>query len=184
MNSDFMQNIDFKHITLPLDGEQARALRAGDYLLLSGTLYTARDAAHKRLTECLAKGEELPVGLQGQTLFYAGPCFAADGTPTGAGPTTSYRMDSYAPALYDYGVTATIGKGDRGEGVYEAIRRTGGLYLAAIGGAGALYAKAIKSVRVVAYADLGAEAIHRLEVEAFPVIVAIDSRGDTVFKKV
>lgn len=175
------KNTDFKHITLPIGEDDVRALRAGDYLLLSGTLYTGRDAAHKRLCDTLSAGGTLPVDLRGQTMYYVGPCFDCDGKPVGAGPTTSMRMDAYAPALYAYGVRATIGKGDRGENVYEAIRKCGGVYLCAIGGAGALYAKAIESWEKIAYPDLGTEAIHKMVVKDFPVIVGIDSGGNSIF---
>lgn len=177
-----MENsVQFKRLTLPLTAEDAAALRAGDYVMLSGTLYTARDAAHKRMYARLTAGEALPVNLAGETIYYVGPCFGKDGTPKGAGPTTSGRMDAYAPALYDCGVRATIGKGDRSPAVYEAIRRNRALYLCAVGGAGALYAKAIVSVATAAYEDLGTEAIRKMEVKDFPVIVGIDSRGEGVF---
>lgn len=174
-------NKDFIRIELPISPAAAKALRAGDRLLLSGELYTARDAAHKRMYEQLLSGGALPVELTGESIFYVGPCFAADGRPTGAGPTTSYRMDAYAPRLYDRGVRATIGKGDRSPAVYDAIKRNGALYLCAIGGAGALYAKAITSVSVAAYDDLGTEAVRRLTVKDMPVIVGIDSSGNSIF---
>lgn len=173
----------FKHLTLPLSREDAEALVAGDRVMLSGVLFTARDAAHKRMAECLQRGEALPVPLAGETVYYVGPCFGKDGGPKGAGPTTSGRMDAYAPALYDCGVTATVGKGDRSQAVYDAIVRNGALYLCAIGGAGALYAKAITCVETAAYADLGTEAIRRMEVKDFPVIVGIDARGGSIFRK-
>lgn len=176
------QNITFKHLTLPLSRKDAEGLRAGDYVMLSGTLYTARDAAHKRMAECLAEGKPLPVALEGETVYYVGPCFNKQGEPMGAGPTTSGRMDAYAPALYDHGIIATVGKGDRSPAVYDAIKRNGALYLCAIGGAGALYARAITSFETAAYADLGTEAIRRMEVRDFPAIVGIDSRGNSVFK--
>lgn len=172
---------DFKKITLPFDRKTLDSLNAGDYLLLSGTLYTGRDAAHKRLCETISRGDDLPVDLKGQAIYYVGPCFDEKGKPTGAGPTTSMRMDAYAPALYDYGVCASIGKGNRGEKVYDAIKRCGGVYLCAIGGAGALYAKAIENCKKVAYEDLGTEAVHEMHVKDFPVIVGIDSRGNSVF---
>lgn len=174
---------DFKHLTLPLSREDAAALAAGDRVMLSGVLFTARDAAHKRMAECLQRGETLPVPLAGETVYYVGPCFGKDGEPKGAGPTTSGRMDAYAPALYDCGVTATVGKGDRSQAVYDAIARNGALYLCAIGGAGALYAKAITGVETAAYADLGTEAIRRMEVKDFPVIVGIDARGGSIFRR-
>ena len=172
----------FKHLTLPLSREDAAALAAGDRVMLSGVLFTARDAAHKRMAECLQRGETLPVPLAGETVYYVGPCFGKDGEPKGAGPTTSGRMDAYAPALYDHGIIATVGKGDRSPAVYDAIKRNGALYLCAIGGAGALYARAITSFETAAYADLGTEAIRRMEVRDFPAIVGIDSRENSVFK--
>ena len=177
-------NIEFKHLTLPLSRKDAEGLRAGDYVMLSGVMYTARDAAHKRMSECLKEGSPLPVGLAGETIYYVGPCFDKDGKAKGAGPTTSGRMDAYAPALYDCGVIATVGKGDRADDVYEAIKRNGALYLCAIGGAGALYAKAIESVETAAYADLGTEAIRRMRVKDFPAIVGIDGSGNNIFAKV
>lgn len=170
-------------LTLPLDDENVRALHAGDYVMLSGTLYTGRDAAHKRIYECLTEGRPLPVGLKGEVVYYAGPCFDADGRAVGAGPTTSMRMDAYAPLLYDGGIKISIGKGDRGQAVYDAIKRNRGLYLCAIGGAGALYAEAIKDWEIAAYADLGTEAVHRLEVSDFPAIVGIDAFGNSVFRR-
>lgn len=184
LTADMENKRNFKCLTLPLSAEDAEALRAGDYVRLSGTLYTARDAAHKRMYACIAKGAPLPVNLSGQAIYYVGPCFSADGKPTGAGPTTSGRMDAYAPALYDCGVRATIGKGDRSPTVYEAIKRNKALYLCAVGGAGALYAKAITSFRTAAYDDLGTEAIRQMEVKDFPVIVGIDSRGESIFTKI
>lgn len=174
---------NFKRITLPITAADSAALRAGDYVMLDGVMYTARDAAHKRMAECLAAGESLPVDLAGETVYYVGPCFGRDSRPKGAGPTTSGRMDAYAPSLYDAGVRATVGKGDRSPSVYEAIRRNGALYLCAIGGAGALYAKAIVSVDTAAYGDLGTEAIRRMEVRDFPVIVGIDALGNSIFAK-
>ena len=173
----------FKHITLPISAEAAATLTAGDYVMLNGAMYTARDAAHKRMPGCLAADEPLPVDLSGETVYYVGPCFDKNGNPKGAGPTTSGRMDAYAPALYDAGVRATVGKGDRSPAVYDAIKRNGALYLCAIGGAGALYAKAMVSVHTAAYGDLGTEAIRRMEVRDFPVIVGIDQHGNSIFAK-
>lgn len=172
---------DFKPITSPISEEDAKALRAGDYLLLSGELFTARDAAHKRMYEAKTSGAALPVKTEGASIFYVGPCFDKDGRPTGAGPTTSGRMDAYAPLLYDCGVRATIGKGDRSPAVYDAIKRNGALYLCAIGGAGALYAKAILSLETVAYPELGTEAVRKMRVKDMPVIVGIDSLGNSIF---
>ncbi len=172
----------FKHLSMPFDGEELSRLRAGDYCRLSGALFTARDAAHLRLTKAIEAGDTLPFELRGQTIYYVGPCMR-NGKPISAGPTTSFRMDAYAPTLYRQGVAATIGKGDRGENVYEAIRETGGVYFAAIGGAGALYANAIKSSRLVAYPELGTEAVYRFEVEEFPVIVAIDAHGCSIYER-
>ena len=173
----------FKHITLPISAEAAATLTAGDYVMLNGAMYTARDAAHKHMAGCLAADEPLPVDLSGETVYYVGPCFDKNGNPKGAGPTTSGRMDAYAPALYDAGVRATVGKGDRSPAVYDAIKRNGALYLCAIGGAGALYAKAMVSVHTAAYGDLGTEAIRRMEVRDFPVIVGIDQHGNSIFAK-
>ena len=149
-------------------------------MLLSGEMLTGRDAAHKRIVEGLEKSE-LPFDISGQTIFYVGPCFK-DGKLTACGPTTAMRMDDYAPTLYQNGVVATIGKGDRGSKVYDAIKETGGVYFAAIGGAGALYGEAVKSFKMIAYGDLGTEAVYSFAVENFPVIVAIDSKGNSIFQ--
>ena len=148
---------------------------------ITGKLLTGRDAAHKRIFDALKNGEELPVEIEGQAIYYVGPC-EKDGKVLSAGPTTSMRMDAYAPLLYDEGVVATIGKGDRNEDVYDAIKRNGGVYLAAIGGAGALYASKIKSSRVLAYCDLGTEAVHEFQVEDFPCVVAIDANGNGIYE--
>lgn len=170
-------------IQLPLKDEDLRDLRAGDRVLLRGVLYTARDAAHKRMQEDWRAGKELPVPLKGATIYYAGPCPAKPGETIGSiGPTTSGRMDSYAPALLDYGLKGMIGKGDRSSEVVEAIQRNLGIYFAAVGGAGALLKKAVRSTRVVAYEDLGTEAIRQLEVWDFPAIVAIDSKGNNIYQ--
>lgn len=174
--------MDVKRLTLPCKKEDLAALAAGDRVLLSGTLYTGRDAAHKRIVEALQRGEEPPFALEGQGIYYVGPC-VKDGKIMSAGPTTSYRMDKYAPMLYRLGVRVTVGKGDRSEDVYAAIQESGGVYLAAIGGAGALYAGAIRSAEVLAYDDLGTEAVRRLEVEDLPAVVAIDCAGNSVYKK-
>ena len=165
----------------PLDKSQIANLNVGDVVYITGRLLTGRDAAHKRIFDALKNGEELPVEIKGQTIYYVGPC-EKDGKVLSAGPTTSMRMDAYAPLLYDEGVVATIGKGDRNEDVYDAIKRNGGVYLAAIGGAGALYASKIKSSRVLAYSDLGTEAVHEFQVEDFPCVVAIDAKGNGIYE--
>lgn len=170
------------HLTTPISKADVTGLEVGDRVYLSGTILTARDAAHKRLCDTLAKGEQLPVNLQGATIYYVGPC-RKDGKVISAGPTTSMRMDKFAPILYDEGVLATIGKGDRNEQVYDAIAKNGAVYFAAIGGAGALCAKAVESAKVLAYEDLGTEAICAFEVKNFPCIVAIDAKGNSVYKK-
>ena len=165
----------------PLDKSQIAKLNVGDVVYITGRLLTGRDAAHKRIFDALKNGEELPVEIKGQTIYYAGPC-EKDGKVLSAGPTTPMRMQAYAPLLYDEGVVATIGKGDRNEDVYDAIKRNGGEYLAAIGGAGALYASKIKSSRVLAYSDLGTEAVHEFQVEDFPCVVAIDANGNGIYE--
>lgn len=171
-----------KHITLPLTRETACTLRCGDQVLLTGTLYTARDAAHKRLCEALQKGEALPVELQNITIYFAGPAPAAPGQVIGpCGPTTSYRMDAYSPALIHAGLTGMIGKGRRNREVIDAMLGRA-VYFGATGGCGALIARCIKKAEVVAYPDLGAEAIHRLEVENFPVTVIIDAAGNDLYE--
>lgn len=165
----------------PLDKSQLARLEVGDVVYVSGKLLTGRDAAHKRIFEALQSGKDLPFDIEGCAIYYVGPC-AKDGRILSAGPTTSMRMDAYAPLLYDYGVTATIGKGDRGEGVYEAIKRNRGVYLAAIGGAGALYASKISGSKVLAYDDLGTEAVREIDVSDFPCVVAIDCKGNSIYK--
>lgn len=156
---------------------------AGDKILLSGKVYTARDAAHKRIFECLKKGEALPIEIDGAFIYYAGPTPVKNGLATGAcGPTTSSRMDVYTPRLMELGLAATIGKGPRSEEVVESIAKHKGLYLCAVGGAGALAAKCIKSVEVIAYDELGCESIKSMVFEDFPLYVGIDSRGDTIFR--
>lgn len=173
-----------KHLQLPLSIEERTSLRAGEMILLSGVIYTARDAAHKRLNELLDQGKELPLPLQDQIIYYVGPTPTPPGHIYGsAGPTTSMRMDAYAPRLYDLGVGITIGKGYRTAAVREACVRDHALYLVAIGGAGALLGKCVQSVEPVAFADLGAEAITRLEVKDFPATVAIDTSGNDVYDK-
>ena len=172
-----------KHITAPMDREIARSLRAGDSCLLSGVIYTARDAAHKRLTEQMERGEKLPFPLQDAVLYFVGPTPAKPGAVIGsAGPTTSYRMDAYSPALIEKGLTGMIGKGKRGEAVVDAMKQHGAVYFGAIGGCGALLAKCIKKCDCVAYEDLGPEAVYRLEVEDFPVTVVIDSLGGNLYE--
>lgn len=172
-----------KYITAPLDRETARSLRSGDSVLLSGTIYTARDAAHKRLCELAAKGEPMPFPIAGAVIYYAGPTPARPGQPIGsAGPTTSYRMDAYAPTLLRLGELGMIGKGKRSPEVIDAMKETGAVYFGAIGGAGALLARCVKSAELVCYEDLGAEAIRRLEVENLPLTVVIDSLGSSLYE--
>ena len=172
-----------RKIHAPLVQAEIDELRAGDSVLLSGTIYTGRDAAHKRLCEMVQKGEPLPFDLRGHVIYYAGPCPAKPGDPIGScGPTTSYRMDAYAPMLCDLGLIGMIGKGQRGEAVVDAIRRNGGVYFAATGGAGALIASSVKAARVIAFDDLGTEAIRELRVENLPLIVAIDAYGGNLYE--
>jgi len=172
-----------KHIKTPITKEIAETLNAGDYLYISGVIYTARDAAHKRMNEMLMNGKKLPIDIVDQTIYYMGPSPAREGRPIGsAGPTTASRMDKYAPKLLDLGLSAMIGKGKRSKEVLEAITRNKSVYLAAVGGAGALLSKCIKSSEVVAYEDLGTEAIRRLEVENFPVIVVADCKGNNLYE--
>lgn len=166
-----------KKINLPLSDEDIEGLSAGDAVLLSGKIYTGRDAAHKRMVE-----GEPPFDLRGATIYYVGPCPAKEGEPIGScGPTTSYRMDPYAPYLMDRGLKAMIGKGGRSKEVTDAIVRNKCVYFAAIGGAGAIYSRKVESARVIAYDDLGTEAVRELTVRDFPVIVAIDCRGECVY---
>ena len=172
-----------KQIYLPLETEVIEELRAGDYVKLTGTIYTARDAAHKRMSETLDRGDELPINIKGTIIYYMGPSPAREGRPIGsAGPTTASRMDKYAPRLMDLGMRGMIGKGKRTEEVKNAIVRNKGVYFAAVGGAGALLSKKILSSKIVAYEDLGTEAIRELEVEDFPVIVVIDSQGNNLYE--
>ena len=172
-----------RHINAPLDAQTARELRAGDYVYITGTIYTARDAAHLRMDEALNRGEKLPVSLENNIIYYMGPSPAREGRPIGsAGPTTASRMDKYAPRLLDLGLKGMIGKGKRSQAVKEAIIRNKAVYFAAVGGAGALLSKSILSSEVVAYDDLGTEAIRRLEVKDFPVIVVIDSEGNNLYE--
>ena len=175
-----MENIAVK---LPLVPEQIGTLNAGDTVLLTGPLYTARDAAHKRLVEALDRGEALPFDLTNQLIYYVGPAPAKPGYAVGsAGPTTSYRMDAYAPRLLERGLMGMMGKGNRAKSVIEAMVRAGGVYLGAVGGAAALIAQRIVKSEVIAYDDLGAEAIHRFEVKDFPALVLIDSRGNNLYE--
>lgn len=172
-----------KKIIFPLDGEAIRGLRAGDPVLITGTMLTARDAAHKRLYALLEQGRELPVDLKGQVIYYVGPAPAKPGYAVGpAGPTSSYRMDAYTPALLDLGLKGMIGKGARSAPVVEAIVRNCGVYFAAIGGAAALIARSIVKEELLCYEDLGTEAIRRYTVKDFPAIVAIDSLGNNVYE--
>lgn len=172
-----------RHITAPINKETARSLHAGDYVYITETMYTARDAAHKRMYEILQKGGELPVDWKDQVIYYMGPSPAREGRPIGsAGPTTASRMDKYAPQLLDLGLGAMVGKGKRSQAVIDAIVRNGSVYFAAVGGAGALLSKCITSAEVVAYDDLGTEAIRKLTVENFPAIVVIDSEGNNLYE--
>ena len=172
-----------KVLHTPLSREDARALRCGESCLITGTIYTARDAAHKRLCELVAQGKELPMEIKDAIIYFVGPTPAKPGQAIGsAGPTTSYRMDAYSPTLISIGQTGMIGKGKRGEAVVDAMRRYGAVYLGAIGGLGALLGKCVKKAEVIAYPDLGAEAVRRLEVENFPVVVVIDSEGNNLYE--
>ena len=167
----------------PLTKADLAPLKAGDTVLLSGVVYTARDAAHARMMELLDKGETLPFPIEGAAVYYVGPTPERPGCAIGAaGPTTSGRMDAYTPRLLDLGLACMIGKGKRGEAVVDAMRRYGAVYLGAIGGLGALLGKCVKKAEVIAYPDLGAEAVRRLEVENFPVVVVIDSEGNNLYE--
>lgn len=170
-----------RKITLPLTDEVIKELKAGDSVLITGTMLTGRDAAHKRLFELIEKGEELPVDISGEVIYYVGPAPAKPGHAVGpAGPTSSYRMDKYTPALLDRGLKAMIGKGKRSPEVIESMVKNGCVYFAAIGGAAALISRSIKKVETLAYEDLGTEAIYRFYVEDFPAVVAIDAKGNSV----
>lgn len=172
-----------RYVKVPLSDEDARSLKSGDYVYLTGTIYTARDAAHKRMQEALDRGEELPLEMKNNVIYYMGPSPAREGRPIGsAGPTTASRMDKYAPALLDLGLKGMIGKGKRTQAVKDAIVRNGATYFAAVGGAGALLSKSILSSEVIAYDDLGTEAIRKLEVKDFPVIVVIDAEGNNLYE--
>lgn len=172
-----------KYIKVPLRNEDACSLRAGDYVYLTGTIYTARDAAHKRMYETLEEGNELPIDMENNVIYYMGPSPAREGRPIGsAGPTTSSRMDKYAPSLMDLGLKGMIGKGKRSKEVSDAIIRNKAVYFAAVGGAGALLSRSITASEVIAYDDLGTEAIRKLTVENFPVIVVIDTEGNNLYE--
>ncbi|OPJ61423.1 Fe-S-containing hydro-lyase [Clostridium oryzae] len=172
------------NINTPLSEDVIESLKVGDSVLITGTIYSARDAAHKRLVELIKNGKELPLEVKGSVIYYMGPSPAKPGQVIGsAGPTTSGRMDAYAPYLMDLGLKGMIGKGFRNEGVINSMKKNKAVYFAAIGGAGALIAKSIKSAEVIAYEDLGAEAIMKLYVEKFPAIVAIDCRGKSIYKR-
>lgn len=174
-----------KHINVPFDSSISTTLKEGDYVYLTGTIYTARDAAHKRMYEALQKGEELPFDVKNNTIYYMGPSPAREGRVIGsAGPTTASRMDKYAPTLLDLGLIGMIGKGKRNKAVHEAIIRNNAVYFAAVGGAGALLSKCIISSEVIAYDDLGTEAIRKLTVKDFPVIVVIDQEGRDLYEQI
>ena len=172
-----------KRITTPITEEITKDLKAGDYVYITGTIYVARDAAHKRMIEALDRGEQLPIEIENATIYYMGPSPAREQRPIGsAGPTTASRMDKYAPDLLDLGLKGMIGKGKRSKAVIDAIVRNGAVYFAAVGGAGAILSKCIKKSTVIAYDDLGTEAIRELEVENFPVVVVIDSEGNNLYE--
>ena len=173
-----------KYICTPLTEEKVRDLKSGDYVYLSGTIYTARDAAHKRMTECLEKGQEIPFDIRNETIYYLGPTPSREGQVIGsAGPTTSSRMDKYTPVLLDLGLKGMIGKGRRSDDVIDTMKKNTAVYFAAVGGAGALLSQCIKKSEIIAYADLGTEAIRKLEVENLPVITVIDCEGNDLYKK-
>ena len=172
-----------KKLTTPIAPEEIVKLKAGDYVYLTGVIYTARDAAHKRMYDALQNNASLPVDLEGETIYYMGPSPARPGQVIGAaGPTTSSRMDKYTPAMLDQGVRAMIGKGKRSKEVIEAITKQKAVYFAAVGGAGALLSRCIRSSEVIAYEDLGTEAIRKLTIENFPAIVAVDSKGNDLYE--
>ena len=172
-----------RYIQVPISKEDVKSLQAGDYVYLTGTIYSARDAAHKRMQETMDEGKNLPLEIKDTVIYYMGPSPAREGRPIGsAGPTTSSRMDKYAPKLLDMGLGAMIGKGKRSQAVLDAIVRNKAVYFAAIGGAGALLSKCITSSEVIAYDDLGAEAIRKMEVKDFPVVVVVDSEGNNLYE--
>lgn len=173
-----------KRITTPLTEEKVRDLKAGDTVLLSGVIYTGRDAAHKRLVDLVQEGKELPIDVKDAVIYYVGPTPSKPGKAFGSGgPTTSYRMDPYAPTLLDLGLRGMIGKGLRNEEVIESMKKNKAVYFGAIGGAAALIGKSVKKAEIICYEDLGAEAIRRLEVEDFPVVVVIDSEGNNLYEQ-
>ncbi|MCM1120267.1 MAG: Fe-S-containing hydro-lyase [bacterium] len=172
-----------KNIRVPFDRKEAEKLRAGDYVYLNGTIYTARDAAHKRMYEALQEGRELPFDIEDNVIYYMGPSPAREGRAIGsAGPTTASRMDKYTPALLDLGLRGMIGKGRRSVDVIDAIVKDRAVYFAAVGGAGALLSRSIISSEIIAYEDLGTEAIRKLEVKDFPVIVVVDCEGNNLYE--
>lgn len=172
-----------RKINVPISKEDAKSLKSGDYVYLTGTIYSARDAAHKRMSEALERGEQLPFDIKGNVIYYMGPSPAREGRPIGsAGPTTAGRMDPYTPTLLDLGMGGMIGKGKRTKEVVDAVVRNDAVYFAAVGGAGALLSQRIKSSEVIAYDDLGPEAIRKLEIENLPVVVVIDSEGNDLYK--
>ena len=172
-----------KHIKTPITEEVTKDLKSGDYVYITGTIYVARDAAHKRMIEALERGEKLPIDIKDATIYYMGPSPAREGRPIGsAGPTTATRMDKYAPTLLDLGQKAMIGKGKRSKTVIDAIIRNKAVYFAAVGGAGALLSKCIKESEIICYEDLGTEAIRKLYVEDFPIIVVIDREGNNLYE--
>lgn len=172
-----------KHVNTPLTKEKAADLKAGDYVYISGTIYTARDAAHKRMVESLERGEDLPFDVNNEIIYYLGPTPNRDGQVIGsAGPTTSSRMDKYSPVLLDRGLTGMVGKGKRDETVIVSMKKNTAVYFAAVGGAGALLSQCIKKSEIIAYEDLGTEAIRKLEVENLPVITVIDCEGNNLYE--
>ena len=171
-----------RHINVPFDADIVKELKAGDYVYLTGTIYTARDAAHKRMYEALQNGETLPFDIEGNVIYYMGPSPAREGRPIGsAGPTTASRMDKYTPALLELGMRGMIGKGRRTEAVRESMMKNQAVYFAAVGGAGSLLSKSILQAEVIAYEDLGTEAIRKLEIKDFPVIVVMDCEGNNLY---
>ena len=172
-----------RHMNVPMTKEEAASFKAGDYVYLTGTIYTARDAAHKRMDEALDRGESLPFDIEGSIIYYMGPSPAREGRAIGsAGPTTASRMDKYTPRLLDLGMGAMIGKGKRSKAVMDAIVRNGAVYFAAVGGAGAILSKCILSSEIVAYEDLGTEAVRRLAIQDFPVVVVMDTLGNNLYE--